>query len=162
MLALASKQVQVNTRCPWCFMHNESDTHILFECDFAKTVWSTTAFHDHIRTTYTESCSVMLNRVFHTLNREQCAMFGMLCWSLWNRRNNWVWNRVNGFAFGVKSAAMSLLSEWRRARDLEHSEKHQMSVESSSWSKPPVGWITVNVDAALCWDNCVGDLGWVR
>ncbi|XP_074344601.1 uncharacterized protein LOC141683748 [Apium graveolens] len=132
----------VNTRCPRCFMHNESDLHTLFECDFAKTVWSMTTFHDQVRTNCTESCSAMLNRVFQTLNREQCAMFGMLCWSLWNRHNNWVWNRVNGSAFGIKSAAMSLLSEWRQACALEHKENLPMSVESSRWSKPH--------------DNCVG------
>ncbi|XP_074373788.1 uncharacterized protein LOC141714152 [Apium graveolens] len=76
--------------------------------------------------------------------------------SLWYHHNNWVWNRVNGSAFGVKSAAMSLLSEWRRARALEHRENLPISVESSRWSKPLVGWITVNIDATLCWDNCVG------
>lgn len=149
-LALYLKHVQVNTRCPWCFMHNETDLHILFECDFAKKVWSMTTFHDQVRTNCTESCSAMLHQIFQNLNREQCAMFGMLCWSLWSLRNNWVWNRVNGSAFGVKSAALSLLREWRRARDLEQREKLPMSAENTRWSKPPLGWLTVNVDAALC------------
>lgn len=139
MLALASKQVQVNTRCPWCFMNTENDTHILFGCEFARTVWSTTTLYNHTRSIQNESCHDVFIRVFQTLNREQCAMFGMICWSLWNRRNQWLWNRVNGSAFGVKSVALSLLSEWRRARDIEKSEKIQATDESLRWSKPPEG-----------------------
>ncbi|KAL8089862.1 hypothetical protein AgCh_039356 [Apium graveolens] len=40
--------------------------------------------------------------------------------------------------------------------DLDNSKKQPVYAENLSWSRPPVGWITVNVDAALCWDNCVG------
>lgn len=40
----------------------------------------------------------------------------MLCWSLWNRRNKWVWDKVNGSAFGVMAAARNLLRDWREAQ----------------------------------------------
>lgn len=109
MLALASKQIQVNTSCPWCHGNNESDAHILFDRNFSRTVWAMTSIQNHLVRHLNESCFDMLVHIFQVLTRDQCAMFGIVCWSLWYCRNNWVWNRVNGSAFGVKSTAVSLL-----------------------------------------------------
>lgn len=36
--ALVLKHVDMNVVCPWCHAANETDTHTLFECDFANTV----------------------------------------------------------------------------------------------------------------------------
>ncbi|KAL8100422.1 hypothetical protein AgCh_032618 [Apium graveolens] len=36
------------------------------------------------------------------------------------RRNKWVWEKVNGSAFGVKASAMNLLHEWREAQVKMH------------------------------------------
>lgn len=71
-----------------------------------------TGIQDLIVRYLNESCLDLLVPVLQALTHGQCAMFGMVCWSLWNRRDKWVWNRVNGFAFGVWFAVMSLLSEW--------------------------------------------------
>lgn len=38
---------------------------------------------------------VML-RTFSVCTREQCALLGMIWWSISNRRNKWVWERANG------------------------------------------------------------------
>lgn len=102
-----------------------------------------------------DTCLDVLIRVFQTTTRDKSALVAMICWSLWNRRNKWVWDRVNGTAFGVRAAAVNLLSDWSRAREIEHTRRHQMQ-EESRWSKPPVGWVKVNVDAAVFSDNTIG------
>lgn len=37
--ALSVKQVVQTVQCPWCQYERETDNHVLFTCDFAKTVW---------------------------------------------------------------------------------------------------------------------------
>lgn len=64
-----------------------------------------------------ESCMDVFVRVFHAINRDQCALIGMVCWILWNHRNKWVWERANSSAFGVKATALNLLADWRRAHE---------------------------------------------
>lgn len=82
MLALVSRQIQVNTSCPWCHKDNESDAHVLFECDFAKTVWAMTGIQNYTVRYPNETCFHMLVRIFRSLSSDQCALFGMVCWSL--------------------------------------------------------------------------------
>ena len=54
--------------------------------------------------------------------------------------------------FGVKTMAVNMLSEWKRAR--EEDERTQISARLSSkqWCKPPDGWIKINVEAT-CQQN---------
>lgn len=137
-------------------MDNESDTHILFDCEFARTVWAMTGLQNCMVRYANESCFDLFVRVFQMVTRDQCAMIGMTCWSLWNRRNKWVWERVNGSAFGVQAAAVNLLSEWRRARDLDTSRKHSVIRNDVGWQMPPSLWIKINVDDALPRDSFVG------
>ena len=39
MVALQMKRVNVGPQCPCCHTSQETDTHVLFMCDFARTVW---------------------------------------------------------------------------------------------------------------------------
>lgn len=59
----------------------------------------------------------VLNRVFQGSSREKCGLVGLVCWNLWHRRNNWVWNHVNTSTFGVQSKAYSMLAEWNKAKE---------------------------------------------
>lgn len=157
MLALASKQVDVSTVCPWCHSANENDVHVLFECDFARTVWMMEDLQSTVARMHNESCFDIISRVFQTATREKCALIGMVLWSLWNRRNKWVWEHVNGSAFGVKAAAINLLMDWKRAREAELVKvKNQTAAVKRQWSNPPTGWKKINIDAALFSDGFIG------
>lgn len=59
-----------------------------------------------------------------------------------------MWDRANGSAFDVCSAAMTLLSKLRRARELDISHKHQIHTVGVGWNKPHEEWLKINVDAA--------------
>ena len=110
-MALASKHVDIDVRCPWCHSEIETDVHIMFLCDFARTVWLTTRVNHLVQCTMNESPCQIFTRAFENGTREQCVEIAMICWSLWNRRNRWVWERINGLVFGVRHSAINFLAE---------------------------------------------------
>lgn len=109
--ALASKCVNISVTCPWCHGGAETDRHVLFDCDFAKTVWRTTGLYSFLYVTEQDRAFDVIKRVFDGCSRKQCVLLGMFCWSIWNRINKWVWERANGSVFGVKAAALNLLQD---------------------------------------------------
>ncbi|XP_074333675.1 putative ribonuclease H protein At1g65750 isoform X1 [Apium graveolens] len=152
--ALILKHVDINVLCPWCHSASETDTHVLFECGFAKTVWNMTGIFSSVQYSVNNSAGMVIRHMFENCSREQCVQVGMVCWSLWNRRNKWVWEKINGSAFGVKAAANNLLRDWREAQITV--EKDQKAAGARQWENPDAGWIKVNVDAAIFQDNSIG------
>lgn len=100
----------------------------------------------------------VLCRVFAACNREQCTLITLMCWSIWNRRNIWVWERINQCVFGIKAAAVNMLTEWRKAHDQKLSSGNNTGtpLEIRKWEKPQDSWVKINIDAALFEDiDCI-------
>lgn len=76
--------------------------------------------------------------------------------------NKWVCDRINGSAFGVKAAALSLLTEWRKARATEGQVVRRAAAGLQVQCKPPIGWKKINVDAAIFTEGYVGFGGVIR
>lgn len=68
----------------------ESATHMLFHCESAREIWSTTGFQSILTLLPHDTVKTILQRVFAVTSRDQCAMIGLLCWGLGYRRNKWV------------------------------------------------------------------------
>ncbi|XP_074360145.1 uncharacterized protein LOC141700235 [Apium graveolens] len=89
--------------------------------------------------------------------REQCVLTAMIGWSIWNRRNKWVWERVNGSAFGVLAAAQNLLHDWKEAQVANMSNENcNLDQSLKKWRKPPDGWVTINCDASGVLNGGIG------
>lgn len=73
---------------------------------------------------------------------------GVICWSLWLRRNRWVWDKVNTSVFGIKAVALNLVVDWKRARQVDKVNTVGSHGHGGTWCTPPEGWIKINVDAA--------------
>lgn len=80
--ALALKHVDVDVICPWCHGGLETNGHVLFECDFAKTVWRSSEVKDLIQFVPGDTVFDVINCCFSACTRDQCAVVGMLCWSI--------------------------------------------------------------------------------
>lgn len=100
------------------------------------------------------SAGMVIRHAFEKCSREQCVQLGMVCWSLWNRRNKWVWEKINGSAFGVIAAAFNLLRDWRVAQVMVINGRKV--VGARQWEKPGAGWVKVNVDATIFQDSSIG------
>lgn len=106
-----SKSVYVDVRCQWCQMCNELDVHSLFECEKAGVTWVTVGLRSYINIIQDDTVFDIIRRSFDRCNREQSTLLAMVCWSIWNSRNRWVWERVNTPIHGIKEAVGHLLTE---------------------------------------------------
>lgn len=105
--------------------------------------------HEMVITTAQDTVMTVIKRVFSSENKDECVMVGFLRWSLWSRRNKWVWDKVNTSAFGVKAMALNLVADWKRARQIDKITCRAGQTHVKTWSKPPDGWVKVNIDAAF-------------
>lgn len=101
-------------------------------------------------------------RSFDRSNKEQCTLLAVVCWSIWNRHSKWIWEKINMSVFGIKSAALNLLAEWKMA----HAQQILSSTSTSApmairkWEKPQHPWVKVNIDA-LHYLRTLTALDWV-
>lgn len=137
---LINKRVNLDSKCSYCRMENEDAKHVLFDCQFARQVWESLGL---VQCTQVDSGDTILGifkSLFNNGTREQCVLLASICWSLWNRRNKWVWNRVEVSVFGTTSAAMNLLSDWKAAQ-VERANSAPASTSSvRKWQAPDQGW----------------------
>ena len=132
--ALVMKYVNIEVGCPWCHREAETGIHVMFLCDFAKIVWLIVGMAKLANCFPYETPSAVLERVLEQGTKEQCVEIGMLCWSIWNRRNRWVWEHANMSVFGVRNIASHLLREWMEAQVKEGSRKIRGEVGDRVWS----------------------------
>lgn len=55
--------------------------------------------------------------------------------------------KINTSAFGVKSMALNMLTDWNRTREEDGQHRGSEQINRRQWFKPPAGWIKVNIDA---------------
>lgn len=79
------------------------------------------------------------------------AMLGYL-----EQKKKWVWDRINGSVFGVKVAAIHLLTDWKEAYVKDEARTGTTCVGDRSWTKPADGWMKINVDVAVFQDGSTG------
>lgn len=105
---LITKRVHLDAKCQWCRTDDEDALHVLFKCSFAKAVWLTGGLQDLILVHQHHRVFDVLQRVFDIGTSDQIVLISLLCWNLWNRRNKWVWDKVNMSIFGVRTGHESV------------------------------------------------------
>lgn len=150
---LIKKHVDILPHCTWCHNLSEDVAHVFFQCSFAREVWENTGLYHPIFTGGILTGKATFRRILTTATATQCTMFSLICWSLWVRRNKWVWERVSISGFGVKHMAFNLMADWNSARAREEQHSERAVVRKQTWCKPPEGWVKVNIDAA-CHPGC--------
>ncbi|KAL8113024.1 hypothetical protein AgCh_020371 [Apium graveolens] len=138
-MALTNKRVEINKICPWCHQAEETDIHVFFECNFARSMWLCFGLRDAMQVSRGEGIMNILQRIFDTLSQEKCTLIGIVCWSLWYRRNKWVWDKVNKSVHGMMKEAMAMLQDWRDAQDVTQQRGlNQSGTVINKWQKPPL------------------------
>ncbi|KAF4382084.1 hypothetical protein F8388_001229 [Cannabis sativa] len=87
---LSTKHVPIAATCPFCFAAPETILHVLVQCSFARSCWSKVPITGVVPDAMLFSSWLEAGLV--SWNSAEVLEAGMVCWSIWNRRNELVWN----------------------------------------------------------------------
>ncbi|RVW83501.1 hypothetical protein CK203_064945 [Vitis vinifera] len=148
--ALTIHHVDTPMCCPICRSEPETTLHALVECVVARDVWHESglamlqgnfgSFMDWLATMFTYCDSVVF------------AKYLAVCWGLWWRRNDVVWNGRIRHSQQVVNGCFTMLESWFHANETLATAVTIPSY-SSKWQKPDYGWININVDGAVFLDK---------
>nr|GMC52843.1 putative ribonuclease H protein [Ipomoea batatas] len=109
VVALASRGVDVNMFCPLCNGSPETLKHLFLECPEVIDVWRDVIdLTQHINTSFED----WLSNIFMLNDATKMKRSVAVCWNVWKRRNDWVWNRKIWSAEHLKRMVDDCLLEW--------------------------------------------------
>ncbi|XP_060965674.1 uncharacterized protein LOC133034579 [Cannabis sativa] len=135
--------------CPFCNINAETVYHILVQCSVAHSCWNRSSVHlNAVSEVVFEDWFWHLFEVNLTSNVEEALM---ICWAIWNARNDLLWNQKSSAAATIVLSARSNLNQWKCAqqRRMEPLTHVAHGVEDERWTKPDINTIKVNVDGAI-------------
>ncbi|KAH9683148.1 reverse transcriptase domain-containing protein [Citrus sinensis] len=146
---LVHRRVAIAPTCSLCNACNETVTHALLECGFARSCWISSAVGalGH----YTSFLG-WLEFIFTMYNKENCQLAAMICWRIWIHRNDFVWNQRRSSGLQVLNSAGRMLFQWQSAKNqLLWADVAAVNGNHGAvcWEKPCDGWLKCNVDAAI-------------
>lgn len=84
------------------FIREEDANHVLFDCSFARALWLKVGIQEVNVVSYAWNIVEFIQHLFNICTMDKLVWIVMVCWSLWNRKNKWVWDKVNVSEFGAK------------------------------------------------------------
>jgi ribonuclease HI len=146
--------------CPLCELNNEDDWHVFLTCNDSVLARQTAGL-DHIVTARVQSCQTLSEIIFTICQEESrstAGQFATLLYSVWNNRNNKVWNdkQESGRNIGVKS--MQFWHDWYALQ--QHNATTEPHQQIITWQQPPLDWHKCNVDAGFYHDLNKTSAGW--
>jgi hypothetical protein len=84
-----------------------------------------------------------------------------MIWTLWNNRNNWLWNNQKKSAPNLGMQALQIWNEWYAANDFNQENNAVNQVQQQqSWQPPSYGWLKCNVNAGFNARERTTNRGW--
>nr|POF23153.1 putative ribonuclease h protein [Quercus suber] len=154
---LCARHVLPDNRCSLCDECPEDVIHSLWLCDHAKSIWfSDQAFH-HPRTRTFRCFGDLMTFVLTELSSSTAALFSMVAWCIWTRRNN-LRERQPVWDVGVTvKRARELLQEFMDVQVTP--TRLPIPQEKVKWKPPGAGLFKINFDGAVFEDKSLAGLG---
>lgn len=154
--ALWKKFVPCRLEC----IHNDADMestlHIFAECGVARACFRVAklniqleGFTLNIQLEGFTDFKEWFGHNLSSLCTEKQIMLAMLCWALWEARNQKIWNNINLTPRAIVEGARSLWTSWSEAQVQPPKSSQPSFDRQCKWKKPQSGWIKANVDASL-------------
>lgn len=147
---LRGRGIDCPTICVCCNGALEDSWHLFLMCPSSKECWEKakiwTLMQNFLHAA--ESFGEFFSMMCKLLDEDKLALFIMVLWSLWCKRNLKCWENVDESAGQVLARAVDVLSYWRIARRAVQrgASPDQVLI---SWQPPPHGFMKCNIDAAI-------------
>ncbi|CAN1145340.1 Putative ribonuclease H protein At1g65750 [Linum perenne] len=139
--------------CPLCNHSDESVTHVLRDCSFAREVWTRLAVFDTADPLWISDTTAW---IFYHLNSGNGLIFGVTCWQLWKLRNE----RIFTDTHTPVAAATIKIGNWicsiKAAMEKEvllMGNGRLREVVELAWDPGPTGWMVLNTDGSVSSDR---------
>ena len=121
---LAKKKITHNPICALCRIHPETVLHMLGGCSFARSVWNFVLPRFEIQAVCTAADEASLEvwwtrtfaRMTHANATKASSIIIATWWTIWNERNNCVFNTTASSPIIISQQVEADLREWRRVR----------------------------------------------
>ncbi|XP_019158432.1 PREDICTED: uncharacterized protein LOC109155154 [Ipomoea nil] len=131
-----------------CNSHPESIDHLFLTCDFAKECWSVVP---DIPLISDQQFQDWIAGLLKNLDCERLKLVTVVCWKIWEARNNVVWHNKRSSAVNIVAKAGTFLDAWNSVHNAIVVTSRP--AETVRWKKPPLGYLKCNVDAANDFNN---------
>jgi ribonuclease HI len=149
---LQNRHVPCPVNCPLCDHVTEDDWHVICDCVVSVQARQAAGIAMQLQQRFQASSTVrdLIFNICINEDKDTAGIFAMVVWTLWNNRNNKVWNDTNDPGRSIGLRARHLWEEWFAVQQLQHGTTGSEHVQQLlSWQKPSQGWYKCNVDAAF-------------
>ncbi|CAL4921257.1 unnamed protein product [Urochloa decumbens] len=155
---LASRGIDLDTKCPICRRFDEDCGHLFFRCKYARICWRLMNM-EGIRTQLMECRSGVetINKIWELERTTQLKVI-VLLWRWWSARN-----KVNdgGRMQNANEIFSSVCYSLMKFGKLEQSVMKKLGAGHSSWKPPPEDIYKINSDGSFDPNNRSGGWGFV-
>ncbi|KAL4333466.1 hypothetical protein GQ457_07G012960 [Hibiscus cannabinus] len=147
------RHVATSESCEICNNGQEDIDHVLRSCTVAKGVWTRllppARCESFFGLPFPEWLHLNLfDRSFYIADDEWGVRFAITCWLLWKRRCRLLFEPGEGMMEDVLRRGGRLVEECSRAPSV-NTGAPAGRLRTSTWSKPRVGWVKLNVEASV-------------
>ncbi|XP_050233384.1 uncharacterized protein LOC126681873 [Mercurialis annua] len=148
---LRQRGMSINTDCPLCLSSEETITHLLLSCTFAKYCWALTDLMVPVHPCH--DLKIWLDHVFCTATSYVQQRTVMLLWAIWNNRNVYVWTGRCVAPNIIVHRSIATLLLWQAAQGKSPSFG-ELTATSIFWQPPQPGFLKCNFDGAVFAQAC--------
>src|ERR1044072_3851620 len=141
--------MELDSRWPVCYEHEEIALHILFHCREARRAWVGSPLG--LRLNSVQSVPEFIAEFLNQGDDQTAGMLFTIIYSLWERRNNLLYNGIPFSWEQVLSRSSNLLGAQPVSTQISRAAPLQ-----ATWSRPPEGTYKINFDAAVGDANMAG------
>jgi hypothetical protein len=151
--------------CPLCDEVVEDDWHLIVNCPVSIEARRAASLDEIVSQHLSNSgtAAELIFNICRTADRALAGRFATLVWSLWQNRNNKVWqdDHESGRRLGVMA-----YQHWSGWIQVQHSRSYGAGNEEqqhhvANWQKPHVGWLKCNTDAGFHNGANKTSAGWI-
>jgi ribonuclease HI len=149
---LQERHVPCPLACPLCDHMMEDDWHVVADCTVSVQARQAANLDMQLlpRIQNARSARDLIFDICSHEDKDTAGMFAMVVWSLWNNRNNKVWNDTNDPGRNLGFKARHLWEDWYVVQQVQHDAAGVNQLQQEIvWQKPILGWYKCNVDAGF-------------